>query len=156
MGNAPRSRSRWNDALRILAVALATLIAAPSIQGAEGARDVATVPAETEELLVGIEVNGESTGTATIVVGPERKAFLPEADYRRLRLTPPPEGAIVSVDGERMVAMDAIAPIRYSLDARTLTLRITAPPEAFEASTFDASRTATPRLSPSPPGAFLN
>jgi outer membrane usher protein len=155
MGSAPRSRSRWTDALRVVTVALAALIASPQARGAEPP-DPAPAVAGTQELLVEIDVNGLRVGAAAIAIGAGRRVFVPEADYRRLRLRPPPTAAIVTLDGERAVALDAIAPVSYTLDERKLTLSVTAPPEAFEISDFDAARRAAPKLSPTAPGAFLN
>ena len=155
MGNAPRSRSRWNDALRVLTVALAPLIATPDIHAAERNGEPPRLAVDAQELLVEIDVNGQPSGTATIAVAAGRRAFLPEADYRRLRLKAPPAAALKEIDGERMVALDEIAPVLYRFDERRLTLSITAPPEAFEVSDFDVVGRGVPRLSPSPPGAFM-
>jgi outer membrane usher protein len=155
MGNAPRSRSRWNDALRVLAVALAPLIATPPIHAAERAGEPPGLAADVQELLVEIDVNGQSSGTATIVVAPGGRVFLPEAEYRRLRLRPPLAAAVREIEGERLVALDEIAPVLYRFDERRLTLSLSAPPDAFEVSDFDVSGRGVPRLSPSPPGAFL-
>lgn len=155
MGSAPRSRSRWIDALRVLPVALATLISVLPARGAERP-DPAVVAPGTRELLVEMDVNGQTAGTATIAIGAGRRVLLPEADYRRLRLKAPPPAAIVEIDGERAIVLDAIAPVHYTLDERKLTLSFAAPPEAFEVSDFDAARRAAPKLSPTSPGAFLN
>jgi outer membrane usher protein len=137
-------------------VALTLLLASQTIRAAERAGDPPGLAAEAQELLVEIDVNGQRAGAATITVAPGGRILLPEADYRRLRLKAPPADAIRESEGERMVALDEIAPVRYRFDPRKLTLSLTAPPEAFEVSDFDVSGRGLPRLSPSPPGAFLN
>jgi outer membrane usher protein len=152
MASPPRSRSQWSDPLRVLAVALATLIVAPLGHGS----DRPAAAAAARELLVQIEVNGQSAGAATIGVTPEGRVLLPMADFRRLRLKPAPAGANVDFEGESAVALFEVPLLRARLDERTSTLSLTAPPEAFELSEIEAAQRLAPALSPTAPGGFLN
>jgi outer membrane usher protein len=110
----------------------------------------------SRELLVEIAVNGEPVASALIVVRADARISMSEAEFGKLRFKPPPSAAITTRDGERFVSLDQVPLIKYTLDERLLTLSITAPAEAFEASEFQASGTAAPKLSPTAPGGFLN
>jgi outer membrane usher protein len=132
-------------------VALGLLIAAGVAHGA----DRIAAPA-LPELLVEMRVNGQSAGTATVAVDAAGRVLLPVADYRRLRLKPPPTSAFSLVDGEPAVALDAVPLLRYELDERASTLALTAPPGAFELSELEAAQRLAPALSPTAPGGFLN
>lgn len=80
---------------------------------------------------------------------------LPVEAWLEARLRPAGE-KLTLPDGYEGYALDAVQGLQYKLDSGRLTLDITAPAEAFEASAFDDGRGGEAPPNQAPPGFYFN
>lgn len=121
----PRSKSLWNSASLLAALAAAPLAAATA-QG-EGAQ----ARAELQETLLSVSVNGEPAGEPVTVLRRAGNQFYVTAellaswrlDHRRL--------PAVTHGGGQHYLLNAISGVKLELDEASQTLRIVAPAETF-------------------------
>lgn len=72
------------------------------------------------------------------------------------RVCAPAGDKLALPDGYQGYALDAVPGLKYTFDGAKLTLDISAPPEAFEASALDSGRDVGPLPNQAPPGFYVN
>jgi outer membrane usher protein len=111
----------------------------------------------SEALLLDLQVNGQPiAGVHAAARLSDGSLVLSEEGWQASRLIPLAQ-RMPMPEGGHGYRLEDVAGLGYGIDAASLRLRITAPPQAFVASRVAASGAAQ-RLSPSPapPGAYLN
>lgn len=83
------------------------------------------------------------------------RLVLPLAAWLEMRLRPVGE-KLAMTDGKPGYALDAVQGLQFQLDSGKLALNVTAPTEAFEASTLDHGRGGAAPPNQSPPGLYFN
>src|SRR5262245_22656838 len=109
-----------------------------------------------EELLLSVEINGQSIGeTALILRDATAKLWIASRDALRWRMVLPKSRA-VDANGATYYPLDAFAGVSYRVEEATQTLQLVARPVAFERLTMSALNAAP--VTPSEPstGGFLN
>ncbi|HET7773260.1 MAG TPA: fimbria/pilus outer membrane usher protein [Burkholderiaceae bacterium] len=113
-----------------------------------------------EDVLLEVTVNGVPQGTAVVFKRSAAGELFVNLDdlvaWRLRRLAEQLDAQAQRIDGARFVPLAALGAQSATLDATRLTLTLTLPAEAFDATALSAG--ARQRLLPTPPspGAFLN
>lgn len=109
-----------------------------------------------ETLLLDVSVNDQSLeGIVIVERNDDGRLMLSADDWARARLKPA-SAAVTLADGRIAYALDAVAGLHYDLDRSVLTLKVSAPADAFNATGMPFTMPARPGPQSPPAGFYLD
>lgn len=149
-------RARHDEPKR-LALILLMLAFAPQAEAARaGGGATQTTAAAAEEMWLAVAVNGQVTGTTTLVrYDHAGHVWVGETDLRNWRL-PCPAEADTSVAGTKLYSLTALPGLRLQVDETRGTLAVEAPAALFDSVSLAAKSLAFRVPDTSPLGGFFN
>jgi outer membrane usher protein len=163
--SSPRSRQHvraGSIALVALGWALGAAAATPAMPAgevapAEAASPAASSPAAVgpQEAFVAVVVNGAPVPTTLMLTPADGRILVRSADLVRWRFVLPSAPRVVH-EGDEFTGLDAIAGLRYRLDAPTQTLHIDTVAANFVGTVLGSDTARSSAAPPVSPGGYLN